>query len=155
MGRELKAENTLHTIFMGSGAAKLEGGPDVGILGSAMKKYCLVREDSLKNLEDEYELETSSVLTENVNLLLTDPAYNTRVLQNQSNYAHEVVSKRYRENAFREMRNVVAPRAHGHRFCLNLMFRRWNRSLLASKEKRKNEEERLEKTIRRYWIILR
>lgn len=38
-----------------------------------MKKHCFIRDTSLSDVEDEYELDTGSILTEKKNLVLAGP----------------------------------------------------------------------------------
>lgn len=49
---------------MGSDAAEPEAGSEIELLNSAMKKYCFIRDASFNDLEEDYELEIGSVLTE-------------------------------------------------------------------------------------------
>lgn len=48
------------------------------MLKSAVRKYCLVQATSFNDFKEEYELEADFVLTGKVNLILADPANNTR-----------------------------------------------------------------------------
>lgn len=47
------------------------------MLKFAMNRHYFVQDTSFNNLEDEYELETGSVLTEKANRVPPDPPYNT------------------------------------------------------------------------------
>lgn len=76
----------------------------------------------MSDLEDEYELEFGSFLTEQVRLVLASPPYNTRSPRGQSNSAHYVFSKCDMENVVRLMGNRTAPVARGRIVCSDLLF---------------------------------
>lgn len=83
------------------------------MLQSAMKKYCLIRDISLKDLEDQHDRETGSVLISKVELVRADLFYPSRTARGQGGAAHDVFSKTEMEDEVRLMGSVVAPGAHG------------------------------------------
>lgn len=70
--REMKVENTVGMSPTGSSAAEREAEGEVEVSKSATIKYCFIPSTSFNDLEDESGLETGSVLTEKVKLILTD-----------------------------------------------------------------------------------
>lgn len=87
-----------------------------------MKVYCFVLDISFNDLGGQYALETSSVLSEKVNLSPADPLYNTCSARGQSSFAHDVFAKSIMENAGRLTGTVMAPGTRGLVICLDLMF---------------------------------
>lgn len=81
-----------------------------------MIKYCFISDTSLSHFQDEYELESGSVLTEKVILGLAYPQYSTCRAQGQSSSAHFVFSKSDIEHAVRLVCNVMAFKAHNQSF---------------------------------------
>lgn len=59
----MKEEDTVGRISTGSGPVESKAGPDVKVLRTAVNKYCFVGDILFISLQDEYELETTSVLT--------------------------------------------------------------------------------------------
>lgn len=131
--REMKKEDIAHTVPTCSGATEREGEPKVKLLKFVMKKYCLIRDISFNNLEDEYELETVSVLTKNVNLVLANPLAAAHSGRGHPSCVHDVSPTKYVEDAVVLMLFVMAPGARGHTICSDLMFNHWNRSLCVAK----------------------
>lgn len=119
--RGMKEKDIVDKTSTGYCAAEPKAGPDRGKWKSAMKKNCFVLHTSVTDLEDESEFETGSVLTAKVSLVLTDPPYNNRNARDQSDCAHEVLSKKDVEYEMRLMGNVMARGAHGHISCADLM----------------------------------
>lgn len=130
----MKEENIVETILTSSGAAVPKAGPELELLKSAMMKYFFIRDTSFSDDEDEYELDTGSNPTENVDLALADLPYSTRSAWGQSNSAHDVFSKRDVENVVRLVGSVVAPGAHAQVLCSDLKIYQRNKSSLAAKE---------------------
>lgn len=97
----MREQDTVDSIPRGSGAEEPEAGSKVKMLKSAIKKYYLIRDTSFNDLGEEYELEPGSVLTEKVDLVLTDPPYSTRGAGGQSGSAHDVVMMCFREEIWR------------------------------------------------------
>lgn len=115
------------------------------MLKSATRIYCLVRDSSFSDLEDEYEPRTSTVFTENVSPVLAYWAYSIRTAPGRSESFHDVFSKRDMENAVRVMGKKMARGAHEHMFCLDLGFFHWNRSFRTAKKKVEKVEGDLER----------
>lgn len=61
--KDEKQKDTVQTIPTGSLAAELEAGPEVEVLKSVIKRYYVIQNTSLNALNNEYELETGSVLS--------------------------------------------------------------------------------------------
>lgn len=85
---KVRDEDIAHTILTGQGATESEETPEVEMWRSAMKKHCFIRENSFNDLEDEYVLETGSVLAGKGNRVLADLSYNTRSERGLSSSAH-------------------------------------------------------------------
>lgn len=77
MKREVRKKNTVDKIPARFSAAEPAVGPGVELLTSPAKKYCVIQEKSLNDLEDKYKLETGSVFTEVVNVVLADSQYSS------------------------------------------------------------------------------
>lgn len=75
MKRKLKEKKIVHKTSACSGAAEPEAGPEIEVLKPALKKQCSFRNTSFNDFEDGYELESGSVFTKKVNLVLADPHY--------------------------------------------------------------------------------
>lgn len=52
--------------------------PEVEVLKSAVNKLCVIRNTSVSDLKDEYELDAGSVISENVHPVIADPQEDTR-----------------------------------------------------------------------------
>lgn len=78
MKKEVKEDDFVSTIRTGYGAAKPESGLEVKRLKYAMRKLCVILDNSLNDLEVKYGLETGFVLGEKVSSILGDPLYHTR-----------------------------------------------------------------------------
>lgn len=66
-------------VFTGSGATELEAEPEIEVFKFAEKQYFAILDYSFSHLEDRCDLETGSVLSENVNLVLaSSPCSNRR-----------------------------------------------------------------------------
>lgn len=89
---------------------------------SAMKNYCFTSHTLFNDIEDEYELEISSVFSAKVNLVRIDPPFNTRSARMQSSTVRDEFLKRDIENAMRLPGNATAFGTHGRIFRSNLMF---------------------------------
>lgn len=124
---------TVDTSPKSSAAAEPEAGPRVEVLKSAMEKHCFITNTSFNHLEDDCERDPGSVLTEKVNLDLSDLLYNTRSAQRYSRSAYEVLSKRDMENLVKVVGSFMAPGTHWYVFCLDLLFYLWNKSVRAAK----------------------
>lgn len=83
------------------------------MLTSAMKKYCFVRTSSLSDLEGEYELEITSVLTEQVSSVLAGAPHSTCSSRGKPSSAQEAFPKRNMEIAMSACGIVKASEAHG------------------------------------------
>lgn len=97
-------------------------------LKPAVRKNYFIRDISFNSIDKEYELETGSVSTDNMSLVLLDPSINTRTAWEKSNSAHDVFSKSNMENAITLMGSFMASGAHEHIFCSDLMLYSWKRS---------------------------
>lgn len=91
--REVNEKNTFDTTPTSLGAAGAERGTEVQVFESATKRKCFTRDRSLKVLEDEYSLETGSILAAKEILFLPDPRYSTRSARSQCKHAHGVFTK--------------------------------------------------------------
>lgn len=60
----MKEKFTVSIVPAGVIAAAPDTGMDVELLKSMTKKYCFIRNTSLNDLKDQYELKTGSVFTE-------------------------------------------------------------------------------------------
>lgn len=69
------------------------------------------------DLEVEYELESGSVLTAKINLVLSNPPYSTHRARGQSNFAHDVFPKNYIDGAVRTTGSLMDLEALGYKFC--------------------------------------
>lgn len=69
----MKVEEISDSICTGSEAAKPKAAPGIEVRKSAVNRYCFNRDTSFNNFEDEYDLRTCFVLTEDVNPVLGDP----------------------------------------------------------------------------------
>lgn len=78
-----------------------------------MMKYCFIRDSSFNDLNDKYEFETGLVLAEKGHLVLTDSPHSTRIVQSQSDSAHDVFSQSNTENAVRLIGNLMASGTDG------------------------------------------
>lgn len=74
------------------------------------------------HLENVFELETGSVLHENVNLVLADPPLRTRSVRRQLSSDYDVMWKKNKKNETRLVGSVKAPGAHGRTFCTYVVF---------------------------------
>lgn len=122
MEKEVKEDSIVDTAPTGSGAAQPEAEPEIEMLRSAMEKYCFVRDTLFNDLEDKYELDTRSVLTEEANLVLAHPRYSICSARGQPNSAHDVFLNKKMADAVRLVGSMKAPAAHGHVFRPDLVF---------------------------------
>lgn len=144
-GREMKKENNDKNIAKGSDGSEPEARRDVEMSKSALKKYCFIRGRTLNGLKDDYKLETGSVFSESVILVLADPPHTTHSARGQSSSANDVLSKRNVEHAVRLIGSVMALGRRGQMFCSDVVFRQWNRSLHAAEKGEDDVERNLER----------
>lgn len=86
------------------------------------------------DLDDQCELHTGSVLTENVTLVSACPISSSCRARGQSNSVHDLLARKSKQNAMRPTGSTLAHAAHGHRFCLVSMCRHWKMGFRAAKE---------------------
>lgn len=136
----MKEEDTVDRKFKGSEAKRPEAGPKIGLLRSAVKKYCFIRDILPKDFENEYNIETGSALIRKMSLVLAEPPYDTCSAQGQSKPGQNVVSKRDMEDGVRQTGNFKAFLSMGI-FCLDLMSYKWSRIVRASEKEIEDVEE--------------
>lgn len=107
--RKLKENAFVDTTATGFGAVEPKTESQVKVLKSAIRKYCLIRDSSFNDLKDDCILQTGSVLTENVNLVLASPPYNSRRAQGRSRPAYEVFLKSSAEDVVKLVASVITP----------------------------------------------
>lgn len=129
MQRQVKEKNIVDKIVTGSSAGEPDVIPKVREMSAAIEIYCFVLDTSFKDVEDECELETGAVLSEMVNLALSDPPYSTHSARSHSNLAQDVFWTRDVRNAATLANSVIDTGEHGHVICSDLVFYYWNRAL--------------------------
>lgn len=92
------------------------------MLMSAVKSYCFIPDILFNDFEDEDEHENGVFLTDNVNLVLADPLFNTHSAPGYPTTTHSVFSTRSMKDATRLVSSVMAPGAQRVMICSNLMF---------------------------------
>lgn len=135
MKKRLNGKKIVGTTPTGSKNAHPSSGLQTEVLDSAKKKYCFIQDISFNDLDDQSELETGSICREKVSQVLADSSYSTRSTRCQTNSAQNVFLKRDRGDAVKLMGTEMAPGAHGHVFCLSLVFYCCNSSFRAAKKK--------------------
>lgn len=91
--REVKTQDNIDPIAASSDAAKWEAGSKVELVRAAMKKYLFILYFSLNDLENEYKLDSGSILTEKVSFVAVNLQYETQSAHGRLNSSHGVFSK--------------------------------------------------------------
>ena len=100
----------------------------------AMEPYCVLVESSYDDFLSTMESEGGRALPENVQLLLTDPPYNTRSSQGRNNSSYDIFTSADMRNVADIAKEVLCPGGHGHIFCSGLQFMQWSNALRRTKE---------------------
>lgn len=87
------------------------------------EKNQYIRGVSPNKLDDDYKIETSSILAGEPNFIQADPPSSTCSAPSQSDSAHGVFWKRGKKSAVRLMDIVMRHGAHGHKFCSDVISR--------------------------------
>lgn len=111
-----KAEDNTDAAPAVSGALQPEAKSTFQTLKVATREYCIVRITSFNELEDLHKLEAGSVLQQNKNRVLADPAYSTGSARGQVSLAQNVFFEENIEKTVTFMSNVMAPGANDHLF---------------------------------------
>lgn len=122
VGRKLMEEKIVDRILEGSDAAEPYAGLEVERLTSAMKKHCFIWDTLVSDLEDQYDLETCSVLSAKLSLDLASPPYSILNARAEFYAAQYVLSRESMKAAMSLIGHVMAFRAHAHLFCADLML---------------------------------
>lgn len=140
-----KVESVPNAAPTVSGALQPEAKIAFQVFHGAVEECSFVKDASCDELKDLSELEISSAVHQNVNLVLPDPSYSTRSLGGQASFAHDVICQGNIKDAERFMNNVISPAAHGHILCSDLLFYHRNMSLRRQKRMVQNAKIDYEK----------
>lgn len=89
-----KPENVIDVTVAASSAPQPEARSAFQVLKIATKEYCFVKDTAFNEPEFLHELETSSVLQQNMNLMLAKPPKNTRSARVLASSDHVIFAKR-------------------------------------------------------------
>lgn len=113
-----------------SGALQLEAKSSFQVYKTATRVHRFVTDTFLNELEDLHELETSSALHRNQNLVLADFPCSIHSAQGQGISAHDAVCSEHPEDAVRIASNVTTSEAQGRNFRSDQVVDQWNSSVL-------------------------
>lgn len=95
----------------------------------AMQEYCFAQNTSVDEQEETHGLETNGALYRILNLVLADPSYSTRSMQDYASSAPDMPSQGNTKDAAELMSIVTALKAQENFFCSELPFFHRNKGL--------------------------
>lgn len=98
------------------------------LLRTAMRPYCAVYACSFNELEQNHEEQAEGeTILEGVDLILTDPPYNTRRELNQERSDYDCLTQSDMDDVVDVIHRLLVPGGHFHIFCSGMQFQSWVR----------------------------
>lgn len=101
------------------------------VLGEVTTKLCCIKEEVFCALHETHKLQSEKCLFGSVDLLLSDPLYNTMRQQDHTNTAHDQFWASNINAFFEFVRIILEWGGHGNMFCFKIQFAFRRRQILA------------------------
>lgn len=112
-----------------------------------MSKVCTVLECDFRDAVAEAALNAGVSLSAAVDLILTDPPYNSRRLAGKSNSEHDTLLGNDMQDAVEVISEVMAPGGHGILFTATRMFADWCQYLECCPDSTENHSQGMERDV--------